>query len=149
MFLNKEELRSVAPIAIIDKITAEDDSIIDIIIAESIAVMTSLLSRYYDTDAIFSAEVTTDEEGNTTDNRNQMVVKYLKDISIYEIYNRCTREQNEVAETRYNIAMEWLTKLNSGELQDKSLPPLSDGEEDDGTTGEVRFGGNKRYNSIY
>lgn len=149
MFLDKKELRSVAPLAIIDKITAEDDSIIDIIIEESIAVMISLLSRYYDTEAIFSEKVVTDDDGNIIDNRNKMVVKYLKDIAIYEIYNRCTREQNEVAEARYNIAMEWLTKLNSGELQDKSLPPLSDGEEDDGTTGEVRFGGNKRYNSIY
>jgi phage gp36-like protein len=140
MFLAKDELRTVAQLPIIDKITAEDDSIIDIIIDESIAVMSSMLSRYYDVDVIFA------KEGNE---RNKTIVKYLKDICIYEIYNRCTREQNEVAENRYNIAMEWLTKLNTGELEDSTLPLRQVVEDGNATTGDVRYGGNKRYNSIY
>lgn len=140
MFLTKDELRTVAQLPIIDKITAEDDSIIDIIIDESIAVMSSMLSRYYDVDVIFA------KEGN---DRNKTIVKYLKDICIYEIYNRCTREQNEVAENRYNIAMEWLTKLNNGELEDSTLPLRQEVEDGNATTGDVRYGGNKRYNSIY
>lgn len=140
MFLTKDELRTVAQLPIIDKITAEDDSIIDIIIDESIAVMSSMLSSYYDVDVIFA------KEGNE---RNKTIVKYLKDICIYEIYNRCTREQNEVAENRYNIAMEWLTKLNNGELEDSTLPLRQEVEDGNATTGDVRYGGNKRYNSIY
>lgn len=149
MFLQKNELKTVAQLSIIDKITAEDDNIIDVIIDESIAVMSSLLSRYYDTDTIFNQRAVTNEDGTITDSRNKTVVKYLKDICIYEIYNRCTRENNEVAENRYNIAMEWLTKLNSGELQDHSLPMRDEPEDDSATSGEVRFGGNKCYNSRY
>lgn len=142
-FLDKSELKTVGQIAIIDKIIANDDSIVDDIIAESIALMKGYLSRFYDAEAIFNAE---------GENRHLAVLKKLKDIVIYEIYERHTREQNLVAQRRFAEAMKWLEELNSGKQADSTLPVKPDdssGGSIDGTSGDTRFGGNKRYTSIY
>ncbi|MCL2132625.1 MAG: DUF1320 domain-containing protein [Lentimicrobiaceae bacterium] len=140
-FLTKEELKTVGQIPIIDKITNMDDSIVDDIIDESISLMKGYLSRYYDAETIFA---------QTEHLRHRATLKRLKDIVIYEIYERHTREQNLVAMRRYQEAMAWLEKLNSGEFSDHTLPTIPDKEEDsDGATGDTRFGGNKRYDSKY
>lgn len=141
MFLTKEELKTVAQIALIDKITNLDNSIVEDIINESVALMKGYLSRFYDVDAIFGA---------TGSQRNLAVLKKLKDIVIYEIYERHTREQNAVAQRRYAEAMLWLEKLNTGEFGDGTIPPAPEPDPDaTGTTGDARFGGNKRYHSAY
>ena len=139
-FLIKEELKTVAQIPLIDKIINMDNEIVDNIIEESISLIKSYLSRYYDVDTIFAAE------GNE---RHKGMLKRLKDIVIYEVYERHTREQNEVAMRRYSEALNWLEKLNTGEFGDKTLPKIPDNDAPDGTTGGVRFGGNKRFDSIY
>jgi phage gp36-like protein len=142
-FLEKEELKTVATIAIIDKITAEDNDIVEQIIDESISLMKSYLSRFYDVDAIFS---------QTGDNRHKHILKILKDIVIYEIYERHTREQNLVAMRRYQEAMAWLEKINTGEFSDLTLPSSQPSGEDgdvSGETGDVRFGSNKKYGSVF
>lgn len=137
-FLEKTELRTVASTTTIDKIIANDDTIVTDIINESIALMKSYLAKYYDIDAIFDA---IDQE------RNLNVLKKLKDISIYEIYERHTREQNKVAMRRYSEAMLWLEKLNTGEYYDSTLPPrqIEDGTDISKTSDDIRFGGNTRY----
>jgi len=141
MFLVKSELKTVGQISIIDKIINLDDSIVDDIIIESISLMKGYLSRYYDAETIFA------QEGNL---RHKATLKRLKDIVIYEIYERHTSAQNLVAMRRYQEAMAWLEKLNSGEFSDHTLPTIPDDAEDSsGTTGDTRFGGNKRYDSIY
>ncbi len=141
-FLTKEELKTVATIQIIDKLTAEDDTIVDEIIAENISLMKGYLSRYYDVEKLFS-QIGSD--------RHKYTLKVLKDISIYEIYERHTREQNLVAARRYQEAMNWLEKLNTGEFSDHTLPPAPDDNNvgASGTSGGVRFGGNTKYGSIY
>lgn len=139
-FLTKEELRTVSTIPIIDKLTAEDDTIITIIIDESISLMKGKLSKYYDVDAIFNA---------TGDARHKTILKYLKDIAIYEIYERHTREQNLVAKRRRDEAMDELEKLNTGENYDRTLPARIDQQDTATESEDIRFGGNKRYNSAY
>lgn len=140
-FLTKQELTTVATMSIIDKITAEDFDIVPRIIEESISLMKGYLSRYYDAEAIFLAE---------GDSRHKTVLKRLKDIAIYEIYERHTREQNAVAARRYNEAMNWLEKLNTGEHSDHTLPTKpEDTTADPGTSGDTRFGGNTQYQSAY
>lgn len=106
-FLTKEELKTVATKEVIDLITNTDDSIVDEIIAESIAIMESFLFRYFDTKLIFSSE---------SNERSKVVVKFLKDIAIYEIYQRRTRTMNEVAQNRYNEAMNWLDQIAKGNI---------------------------------
>jgi phage gp36-like protein len=140
-FLNKDELKTVATMQVIDMITAQDDSIVDDIIDESISLIKGYLSRYYDVELIFS------QEGEL---RHKYVLKVLKDIAIYEIYERHTREQNAVAQRRYQEAMNWLEKLNTGEFSDLTLPlPNNDNADVSGENGDVRFGGNKQYQSNY
>jgi hypothetical protein len=140
-FLTKDELKTVAQTATIDKITNLDDGIVNDIIAESISLMKGYLSRFYDADAIFAA---------TGNQRNLAVLKKLKDIVIYEIYERHTREQNAVAQRRFSEAMNWLEKLNTGEFGDSTLPTAQEPDSEDiGGTGDARFGGNKKYNSNY
>lgn len=138
MYITKEDLKTVCPLSMVGLLTGEQDEIVSTIIEESIAKMKSYLSKNYDVDAIF----------DESKPKNLNIVKYLKDISIYEIYIRNTRDMNDVAQSRYDEAMDWLQKLNTGELYDETLPrkPKS---ESPSTEGYVRFGSNKKYESKY
>jgi len=140
MFLTKDELKTVSDITIVNKITNMDDTIVAEIISESIDLMKSYLSRYYDAEAIFDAE---------GDARKKAVVKKLKDIVICEIYNRNKWGVDSATEKSYDEAINWLEKLNTGEFGDGTLPPVPDETDNTGAEGDTRFGGNKRYNSIY
>ena len=139
MFLEIEELKTVSTEEIVAKIVGGDESIITNIIEESIALMKGYMSRFYDVEEIF---------GQKGKQRHLATLKRLKDIVIYEIYERHTRNQNSVAARRYNEAMAWLEKLSTGELGDKTLPPVKP-TEPVSQTGESRFGGNKKYESTY
>jgi phage gp36-like protein len=140
MFLEKEELKTVSDITIVNKITNLDDTIVEEIIEESIDLMKSYLSRFYDAEAIF------DQTGN---DRKKAIVKKLKDIVIFEIYNRNKWGVDSDTERSYAEAINWLEKLNTGEFGDSTLPSKPAPIPDDGTSGDTRFGGNRRYNSIY
>lgn len=141
-FLTKEDLISVCDIEIIDIITNGNNEITGTIINESIDKMKSFLSRRYDIDVIFSA---------VGADRKSIILKYLKDIVIFEIYERHSREgANEVVERRYTEAMAWLGKLNNGEFADATLPPKPKTTATTSTDGEdIRFGSNKKYTSNY
>ena len=54
-FLEKEDLRTKSTIEIIDLITNSDNTTIEEIIADNIAIMKSYLFKHYDVDAIFNA----------------------------------------------------------------------------------------------
>ncbi len=137
-FLQQSELKTVADPNIIVTITGMDETITDLIIAECIDVMKGYLSRYYDINNIFN---------KTGDDRNLTILKHLKSLVIYEVYMRHTREINAAAQKRYDEAMLFLEKLNTGDFFIKNLPPLStqlsspNAEQDQ----QVRFGGNNKY----
>jgi len=111
-FLVKSDLNTVATTEVIDLITNMDDSIVDQIIVESIELIKTYLHRYYDVAAIFTAVDAA---------RSGIILKYLKDIVIYEIYIRRTRDLNEVAKLRYDEAMLWLDKVAAAKI-DPDLP---------------------------
>lgn len=111
MFLEKEELKTVATEEIINKIINNDDTIVIDIIDESIDLMSGYLFQYFDTEEIFSS---------TGDDRNKTVLKHLKGIVVHEIYTRRTKAFNEVAKARYDEAMLWLEKVSEGKIK----PPL-------------------------
>lgn len=125
MFLTKAELETVALPQVIDLITRADDSIVDTIIGESIDVMSSYLYKYYDTETIFSA---------TETDRSKIILKYLKDIVIHEVYIIRTKRMNEVAKMRYDEAMIWLEKMSKGDIEAdlprKEIDTDGDGEPD-------------------
>ena len=108
MYLTKEELKTVATKEVIDLITQGDEQIVTEIIAESIDLIASYLYKYYDTEAIFAKE---------GDERSKILLKYLKDIVIHEIYIRRTKNLNQVAKLRYDEAILWLEKIAKGEIE--------------------------------
>lgn len=141
-FITKEELKTVGQISLIDKIINDDNSIVNTIIDESVSTLKSYLSRRYDVDVIFAA---------TGSERHKGVLKRLKDIVIYEVYDRMGREASSSILRAYNEAINWLEKLNTGEFYDKTLPPIPTVDPEDGklSEGDVRFGGNLRYTGGY
>lgn len=140
MFLIKTELKSAAVPEVVDKAINQDDTIVQIIIDESIAEMTSYLGGRFDTDAIFGAEGT---------DRNMVVLKHLKKIVVDEIYRRKTGEMNETTAKGYDEAMYWLKEVAKGTIPAGELPPkVVEGESGSGD-GFIKFGGNTRYNSNY
>ena len=139
MYLTKEELKTVATKEVIDLIVQFDDGIVEEIIAESIDLMASYLYKYYNTEAIFA------KEGNE---RSKVLLKYLKDIVIHEIYIRRTKTLNQVAKLRYDEAMLWLEKVLKGEIEIDLPKRLKDTNGDgvpDTSTPFMKLGGRKTY----
>lgn len=138
-FLTKTELKTVGTAEVINIITNNDDAITTEIIAESIDLMKSYLFRYYDTEAIFS---------KTDGERSKVILKYLKDIVIHEIYIRRTKQMNEVAKMRYDEAMIWLEKTSKGEIE-PDLPKKqvdSDGDgQPDAAESFLKLGSRRTY----
>lgn len=138
MFLTSDELISIVDHNLVSKLTADNSSIVNTIITESIETMRSYLSKYYDADAIFDKEDTA---------RNINVLKKLKDIVVYEIYTRNPRAMNAVAEKKYNEAINWLEKLNEGKFTDKTLPVPA--PEVPSVQTSMRLGSNQKYQSNF
>ncbi|MDO5608266.1 MAG: DUF1320 family protein [Capnocytophaga sp.] len=139
MFLKPEELKTVATREVIDLITNSDTSIVTEIIAESTGLMASYLFKYYDTHIIFTQE---------DDRRSKIVLKYLKDIVIHEIYIRRTKTINEVAKLRYDEALLWLEKLAKGDIEADLPKRLTDTNGDgipDEPTPFMKLGSRKTY----
>ncbi len=138
-FLTKEELKTVATVEVVNLITQGDDSIVTEIIEESIDIIKTYLFKHFDVDVIFTAE---------NDDRSKVILKYLKDIVIHEIYIRRTKQMNEVAKGRFDEAMLWLEKVAKGTIQ-PDLPPKevdTDGDgEPDGTVPFMKLGSRKTY----
>ncbi|MDY3521984.1 DUF1320 family protein [Riemerella anatipestifer] len=139
MFLKIDELKTVATREVIDLITNGDNSIVEEIIAESIDLMKSYLFKHYDTTAIFEKE---------ENERPKVLLKYLKDIVIHEIYIRRTKNMNEVAKTRYDEAMLWLEKIARGTIE-ADLPKKMVDIDGDGVPDEpspfMKLGSRKTY----
>lgn len=139
MFLTKAELETVALPEVIDLITGSNDAIVDTIITESIEVMSSHLYKFYDTEAIFNASGA---------ERSNIILKYLKDIVIHEVYIIRTKRMNEVAKMRYDEAMLWLEKMAKGDIE-ANLPRRevdTDGDgEPDSQSSFMKLGSRKNH----
>lgn len=132
-FLDPTELKTVAPQEVLNLITGQDDSIAATIISESIDLMKSYLYGAFDTEAIFS---------KTGAERSLIVLKFLKDIVIHEIYIRRSRSANEVTQARYNEALLWLEKVAEGKIT-PALPLKAKGMPPGGTF--LKLGANANY----
>lgn len=138
-FLDKDELKTVATVEVVNLITKGDDTIVTEIIGESIDIIKTYLFKHFDTDAIFMAE---------GGQRSKVILKYLKDIAIHEIYIRRTKQMNEVAKLRYDEAMLWLEKVAKGIIQPdlplKLIDTDGDGNPDSGVP-FMKLGSRKTY----
>jgi len=142
-FLTQSELKTVATTEVVNLITNSDATIVPEIIDESIDIMRSYLFKHYDVDVIFEAEGA---------ERSKVLVKYLKDITIHEIYIRRTKHMNEVAKLRFDEAMMWLEKVAKGIIQPDLPPKLVDTDGDgepDGSVPFMKLGSRKTYKNHY
>ena len=138
MFLEIDELKTVRTAPVVELITNSDDDTVNQIINESIDIMKSYLFKYYDTDKIFNA---------TGDNRSKMILKYLKDIVIYEIHKIRATRFDEVLKLDYDEAIGWLDKVSSGKI-DADLPPkVEEGTEEQKPF--MRIGSRKSYRNHF
>ena len=136
-FLVKSELKTKSHIEIIDAITEGDDTIVDMIISESISFMKGYLTSRYDVTKIFSASGT---------NRDLVALKMLKALVIYEVYSSHNpRMMPQTVEDENKRAIAWLKAVQKGEIN-PALPLLSD---DSSTAGYVKYGSNPKRENHY
>lgn len=136
-FLIKDELKTKSHIEFIDAIIQNDDTIIDMIISESISYMKGFLSSRYLVDEIFNA---------TGTKRDLTVVKILKSIVIYEIYT----SHNPALITQHmkdanDRANDWLKQVRAGKINPALPTPTSD----DDPKEYIQFGSNPKRNNHY
>lgn len=111
------ELNTVAPDEVIHAITDSNDAIAEKIIEETAQTVKSYLHHRYDIEAIFSA---------TGDDRHPDLLRIIKEIAIYRIYTRRTRDAiNEAAMHRYEYAMRELKDIAKGVIHPHGLPLLT------------------------
>lgn len=138
MFLAIEELKTARTAPVIQIITNSDNDTVNQIINESIDIMKSYLFKHYDTDQIFNT---------VGDARSKMVLKYLKDIVVYEIHQIRATTFNEVLKLNYDEAIGWLDKVSTGKI-DADLPPkVIEGTEEPKPF--MRIGSNKTYRNHF
>lgn len=141
-FLTIQELDTVSVESVRNMITHFTDAIIEQIIAESIDLMKSYLLNYYDVEQVFNATGTA---------RSLIILKYLKNIVIYELYARDPQNQmNEVVKLQYDEALLWLTNVSKGRLQ-LNLPRINNDTNGDGVNddGFLWLKSNQKYSNDY
>lgn len=105
---------------ILDALTREDNSIVEICEDRAIAEMRGYLSRRYDCQQIFSA---------TDNQRNQLILMMAIDMAVYHIF--CIHNPQKVSQVRkdrYDRAKEWLKQVADEEISIDGAPQLPDEE---------------------
>ena len=129
------ELNTVAPDDVVTAITDGNNAITEKIIKETSQTVKSYLHHRYDTDALFSA---------TGDDRHPDIIRIIKEIAIYRIYTRRTRDAiSEVAVHRFEYAMKELKDIAKGVIHPEGLPLK------DATSSAVFFHGGKAHDSSF
>ena len=114
MLITATELKTVAPNEVVQAITDGDNHISEEIIKEAEQTIRAYLHHRYDTAAIFAA---------TGPDRHPLVVRLLKEIAIYQIYIRRSRDGiNEAIAHRYEYAMKQLKEIAAGVIHPEGLP---------------------------
>jgi phage gp36-like protein len=105
---------------ILDSLTREDDTIVEICEDRAVAEMRGYLSRRYDVDVIFAA---------TGSHRNQLILMMAIDIAIYHIF--CIHNPQKLSpirKDRYDRAKEWLKQVADEEISIDGAPLLPEEE---------------------
>ncbi|MGV4529141.1 hypothetical protein [Ornithobacterium rhinotracheale] len=118
MFIEIEELKTHCREAKLKRIIENDETIALAAIDMAIDFASSKLMKTYDTGAIFSA---------TDCDRSPLLVKFIKDIAIWEIITLATPSIDyEDKKFRYQEAVNWLTAVYKG--MPANLPRLMEEE---------------------
>lgn len=105
---------------ILDALTRDDNSIVEICEDRAIAEMRCYLSKRYDCDRIFSAD------GN---GRNQLILMMVLDIAVYHIF--CIhnpQKLSQIRKDRYERAVEWMKAVANEDISIEGAPLLPEEE---------------------
>ena len=113
-FINIEDYDASIHRDILDALTREDASLVEICEDRAIAEMRCYLSGRYDCDAIFSA---------SGDERHQLVLMMALDIAIYHIFSiHNPVKLSQLRKDRYERAIEWLKAVAAGTISIDGAP---------------------------
>lgn len=119
-FIKKEDYDASIHREILESLTREDESIIEICEDRAIAEMRGYLSARYDVDAIFSAE---------GDDRNQLILMMAIDITVYHLFSIHNPQKiSPVRTDRYERAIEWLRQVSGRQVSIDGAPMLPEDE---------------------
>ncbi len=101
---------------ILDALTRNDDTLVEICEDRAIAEARCYLSRRYDCDAIFNARGS---------DRNQLILMMVIDIAVYHVF--CIHNPyklSPIRKERYERAIEWLKMVAAEEVSIDGVPLL-------------------------
>lgn len=105
---------------ILDALTRDDASVVEICEDRAIAEMRCYLSGRYDCDRLFSA---------SGDQRNQLVLMMVIDIAVYHIF--CIhnpQKLSQIRKDRYERAVEWMKAVAKAAISIEGAPLLPEGQ---------------------
>ena len=115
-FINITDYKARIHREILDALVREDESIVEIVEDQSIALMRSYLGNRYDCDKIFSA---------TGGGRNQLILMMALDITVYNIFKiHNPQKMSQVTKDAFERAMTWLKEVNRGNVSIDGAPLL-------------------------
>lgn len=113
-FINIEDYDASIHRDILDALTREDASLVEICEDRAIAEMRCYLSGRYDCDAIFSA---------SGEKRHQLVLMMALDIAIYHIFSiHNPMKLSQLRKDRYERAVEWMKAVAAGTISIDGAP---------------------------
>ncbi len=127
-FITREDYPSSIRTEFIERVTREDENILEIVENQAIAEMKGYLSGRYDCEKAFGA---------TGDDRHNLLLMFAKDIAIYHL---CSIREGLMTQTRidrYERAVEWLKGVKSGDVTVEGLDRV--GEEQGAPSSEFQM----------
>ena len=113
-FINIEDYDASIHRDILDALTREDASLVEICEDRAIAEMRCYLSGRYDCEAIFSA---------SGEERHQLVLMMALDIAIYHIFSiHNPVKLSQLRKDRYERAVEWMKAVAAGTISIDGAP---------------------------
>lgn len=113
-FINPEDYDASIHREILDALTREDESLLEVCEDQAVAEMRGYLSARFDCDRIFSA---------IGEQRHPLVLMYAKDITLYHVF--CIHNPQKISKIRidrYNRSLEWLKGVAKYEISVEGLP---------------------------
>ena len=127
-FINIEDYGASIHRDILDALTREDASLVEICEDRAIAEMRCYLSGRYDCDKLFAATNTQYPIPNTqSDPRHKLVLMMALDIAIYHIFSiHNPMKLSQLRKDRYERAIEWLKAVAAGTISIDGAPLASE-----------------------
>lgn len=138
-YITKTDYESSIHAEILDAVTRQDDSILDIIANQAMEEVAGYLNARYDTNAIFA------EEG---EGRHALVLMFTKDVVLYHLHSIHNPARfPAIREDRYTRAIDWLKAVQKGEINPVGLPLRANEDGSEGAENTFQLSSNtKRQN---